>query len=197
MAQSRKRRLERLEYDPLDPSKQHQPQTAGELVSSFVDKNLLAGASAASLALTTWRRVAGHRAAKHTVAVWLSEPRGRASLPDLVVYLDGHALMVDLTTNAELYVDRLAHAGLEVGHVRFKLSKKAGQRREERRETREDRSVAQDLPPLTPLERAHVDAATAQLSPKIRANASKAMEMSIRRAKLKTTGESQTSPQNP
>ena len=125
MAQSRKRRLERLEYDPLDPSKQHQPQTAGELVSSFVDKNLLAGASAASLALTTWRRVAGRRAAKHTVAVWLSEPRGRASLPDLVVYLDGHALMVDLTTNAELYVDRLAHAGLEVGHVRFKLSKKA------------------------------------------------------------------------
>lgn len=59
MAQSRKRRLERLEYDPLDPSKQHQPQTAGELVSSYVDKNLLAGASAASLALTTWRRVAG------------------------------------------------------------------------------------------------------------------------------------------
>ena len=71
------------------------------------------------------------------VAVWLSEPRGRASLPDLVVYLDGHALMVDLTTNAELYVDRLAHAGLEVGHVRFKLSKKAGQRREERGETSE------------------------------------------------------------
>ena len=105
--------------------------------------------------------------------------------------------MVDLATNAELYVDRLAHAGLEVGHVRFKLSKKAGQRREERGETREDRSVARDLPPLTPLERAHVDATTAQLSPKIRANASKAMEMSIRRAKLKTTRESQTSPQNP
>ncbi len=197
MAQSRKRRLERMEYDPLDPAKQHEPQEVGALVSSFVDKNLMAGASAASLALTTWKRVAGRRAAKHTVAVWLSEPRGRAALPDLIVYLDGHALMVDLTTNAELYVDRLAHAGLEVGHVRFKLSKKAGQRREEPPEQREGRSVEAELPPLTPLERAHVEAATMHLSPKIRANASKAMEMSLRRAKLKTTGESQTSPQKP
>lgn len=197
MPQSRKRRLERLEYDPLDPAKQHEPMAVGSAVSAFVDKRLLAGASAASLALSTWRRVAGRRAAKHTVAVWLSEPRGRTNLPDLVVYLDGNALMVDLTTNAELYVDRLAHAGLEVGHVRFKLSKKAGQPREVRATSGPTHRTAPELPLLTAYERARVAEATGKLPPKIRENASKAMEMSLRRAKLKTTGDGETSPQNP
>lgn len=197
MAQSRERRRERLEYDPLDPAKQHEPKTVASAVSALVDGNLLAGASAASLALTTWKRVAGRRAAKHTVAVWLSEPKGRANLPDLVVYLDGHALMVDLTTNAELYVDRLAHAGLEVGHVRFKLSKKAGQPREESPSKPSVHPAEPPLPPLTPMERAHVTAATNNLPPEIRENASKAMEMSLRRAKLRTTDPVQTSPQNP
>lgn len=197
MPQSRKRRLERLEYDPLDPAKQHKVASAGEIVSTYVDGHILAGATATNRALATWRRVAGKRAVKHTVAVWLSEPMGPRNLPELVVYLDGNALMADLTTNAELYVDLLAHAGLEVSRVRFKLSKKAGQRRAPTGDGREGPRAAAELPPLTAYERARVELATSGLPPKIRENASKAMEMSMRRAKLETTRDNKMGPQNP
>ena len=122
-----KRARERAEYDPLDPAKQHEPVEAGTLVSKLVDGRVLAGASDASRALVTWRRIAGRRAAKHTVTVWLKRPKTGDGLPELVVYLDGNALMADLSTNAELFVDRLAYAGLEVSRVSFRLSRKAGQ----------------------------------------------------------------------
>ena len=128
MARYRSQRArERAEYDPLDPAKQHEPVEAGTLVSKLVDGRVLAGASDASRALVTWRRIAGRRAAKHTVTAWLKRPKTGDGLPELVVYLDGNALMADLSTNAELFVDRLAYAGLEVSRVSFRLSRKAGQ----------------------------------------------------------------------
>ena len=194
--QSRSRWRERMEYDPLDPAKQHEPETASNLVANYVDRRIASGTNEVMRALAIWRKVAGKRAAKHTVAVWLSKPTGRLNLPDLVVYLDGNALMVDLSTNAELYVDRLAHAGLEVGHVRFKLSRKAGQITQERMAAAERASERLDLPPLTAYERASIELAVQKAPEKVRKSASKAMEMSIRRAKLQTTREGQSGPQN-
>lgn len=196
--QSRKRWRERLEYDPLDPAKQHAPETAAELVSTYLDARLAAGANKTMQALTVWRKIAGKRAAKHTVAVWLSDPSGPMNLPDLVVYLDGNALMVDLSTNAELYVDRLAHAGLEVAHVRFKLSRKAGQIAQERlAAAASPKRETPALPPLTDYERARIALEVQRVPEAIRKDASKAMELSWRRAKLATTQEVTNGPQNP
>lgn len=187
-----------MEYDPLDPAKQHAPETAADLVSTYLDGRLAAGANKTMQALTVWRKIAGKRAAKHTVAVWLSDPAGPLNLPDLVVYLDGNALMVDLSTNAELFVDRLAHAGLEVAHVRFKLSRKAGQIAEERMLKAERKShEVPELPPLTDYDRARIALDVQRIPEAMRADASKAMEMSIRRAKLAPTQEAQNAPQNP
>lgn len=189
----RGRALERVEYDPLDPAKQHAPAQAGSLVSSYIDGRVLKGASDASRALVTWRRIAGKRAAKHTVAVWLNRPKRGDGLPELVVYLDGNALMQDLTTNAELFVERLAYAGLEVARVRFRLSRKAGQQAQAQSESSAAGTApaadhaADELPPLTALERARVAAAAANLPDELRPSASKAMELSLRRQKLQTT----------
>lgn len=189
----RGRALERAEYDPLDPAKQHAPAQAGSLVSSYLDGRVLKGASDASRALVTWRRIAGKRAAKHTVAVWLNRPKRGDGPPELVVYLDGNALMQDLTTNAELFVERLAYAGLEVARVRFRLSRKAGQQTQAQPESPAAGTApaadhaACELPPLTALERARVAAAAANLPDGLRPSASKAMELSLRRQKLQTT----------
>lgn len=189
----RGRALERAEYDPLDPAKQHAPAQAASLVSSYIDGRVLKGASDASRALVTWRRIAGKRAAKHTVAVWLNRPKRGDGLPELVVYLDGNALMQDLTTNAELFVERLAYAGLEVARVRFRLSRKAGQQAQAQPESPAAGTApaadhaACELPPLTALERARVAAAAANLPDELRPSASKAMELSLRRQKLQTT----------
>lgn len=239
-----KRSLEREEYDPLDPAKQHEPVGAGALVSAFVDERVLKGASDASRALVTWRRVAGLRASRHTVAVWLNRPKSGRGLPELVVYLDGNALMADLTTNAELYVERLAYAGLQVARVRFRLSRRAGQPGAVptaapmpatsatpsgtpaasvsaapvgpggRAAATSPSSLAAPmpaapgpipalsapvdpatLPPLSPVERMRVCEACAALPDDVRASASKAMELSLRRQKLQTTQNVSTPPE--
>lgn len=202
MAYRSKRWRERQEYDPLDPAKQHAPSQAGTLVAGYLDRRMLTGASDASRALMTWRRIAGKRAAKHTVAVWLNQPKKGPGLPELVVYLDGNALMADLTTNSELFADRLAWAGLPVAKVRFKLSRKAGQ-------PREDASLvggsisrgtaaapkSQPLPPLTALEQAEVAAACSKLPEKLRESAYEAMSLSLRRQKVQTTNEAASGPE--
>ena len=186
-----KRALERAEYDPLDPAKQHAPVSAGLLVSGYLDGKAKAGASDASRALMTWRRIAGRRAASHTVAVWLNRPKVEGHLPELVVYLDGNALMADLTTNALLYEERLAYAGLPVERVRFRLSRKAGQTSAPAGDARASEVPAPaapaPLPPLAPAEEARVDAACAQLPPRLREAASEAMKLSLRRKKSEGT----------
>ena len=194
MASSRKRWRERREYDPLDPAKQHEVKSAGNVVSSLVDSKISGGTSEVGRALSIWRKVCGKRAAKHTVAVWLNKPADGKGMPELIVYLDGNTLMVDLTTDAEMYQERLAFEGLEVGKVSFKLSRKAGQRHEPAHEEKAEKEV---LPPLNAYEEARVDEAVASLDPRIKENASEAMKNSLRRAKLKNTSEAKTDPQNP
>lgn len=182
MASARLRWLERREYDPLDPAKQHKVETAASVVSAFVDKRVAKGTSEVGRALSCWRSVCGKRAAKHTVAVWLNQPK-EGGLPELIVYLDGNTLMADLTTDAEMYQERLAYAGLEVERVKFRLSRKAGQA-SERPKQRNQETVA-SLPDLSSYERAQVVQATSVIKdPKMREAASEAMENSLRRAKL-------------
>ncbi len=192
MGMSRRRWAERAEYDPLDPSKQHEPVTAGKAVSGLVDAKMAAGTSEVGRALSVWRSVCGKRVARHTVAVWLSQPK-EGEMPELVVYLDGNTLMADLTTDAEMYQERLAFAGLEVQRVKFRLSRKAGQAFEQPKQ-RNQEPVA-NLPDLSSYERAQVAQATSVIKDaKMREAASEAMENSLRRAKLETTPNDKPNP---
>lgn len=186
MASSRKRWLERREYDPLDPAKQHEVTSAGSVVSSFLDKRMSKGTGEVGRALACWRKVCGKRVTRHTVAVWLNRPEG-GGLPELIVYLDGNTLMADLTTDAEMYQERLAFAGLEVERVKFRLSRKAGQAAETRAgESAKPEPV--ELPGLSAYEQARVEQATSVITDdKMRAAASEAMKNSLRRSKLENT----------
>lgn len=185
MASSRKRWLERREYDPLDPAKQHEVESAGSVVSSFLDKKMSKGTGEVGRALACWRKVCGKRVARHTVAVWLNRPQG-ADLPELIVYLDGNTLMADLTTDAEMYQERLAFAGLEVERVKFRLSRKAGQPMEAKAKIAASEPV--ELPSLTAYEQARVEQSCSVIADdKMRAAASEAMKNSLRRSKLETT----------
>ena len=185
MASSRKRWIERREYDPFDPAKQHEVASAGSVVSSFVNKKISKGTGEVGRALACWRKVCGKRVAKHTVAVWLNRPK-EGGLPEFIVYLDGNTLMADLTTDAEMYQERLAFAGLEVERVKFRLSRKAGQATEEKIKPVASEPV--ELPGLSAYEQARVEQATSVLKDdKIRAAASEAMKNSLRRSKLETT----------
>ncbi len=192
MVSSRKRWLERREYDPLDPAKQHEVQTAASVVSSLVDNRISKGTGEVGRALSCWRSVCGKRVAKHTVAVWLNRTEAN-ELPELIVYLDGNTLMADLTTDAEMYQERLAFAGLEVERVKFRLSRKAGQATESQGQRTKEQP--EELPELSAFEQVQVEQATSVLDdPKIRAAASEAMKNSIRRSKLKTTQDSKPNP---
>lgn len=192
MASSRKRWLERREYDPLDPAKQHEVQTAASVVSSLVDNRISKGTGEVGRALSCWRSVCGKRVAKHTVAVWLNRAEAN-ELPELIVYLDGNTLMADLTTDAEMYQERLAFAGLEVERVKFRLSRKAGQAAET--QGKRSKEQPEELPELSAFEQVQVEQATSVLDdPKIRAAASEAMKNSIRRSKLKTTQDGKPNP---
>ena len=222
MASERWRRArERAAHDPLDPACQHGATGAGALVSGYVNGKMAKGTSATSRAFLAWRRVAGKRALKHTVSVFLktdAAPRGgraqRASrpvsksagpagapavetpLPELYVYLDGNALMADLSTNADLYRERLAYAGLPVSAVYFRLSRHAAEHRAAMRaqaaaERDASRALADarppELPALSAAEGARVEEACAALPDGLRQKASEAMRSSLRWEKSKDT----------
>lgn len=189
-------------YDPLDPSQQHEPTQAGALVEKYLNTDMAHGMSSTRRALMLWRRVAGTRIAKHTLAVWVSEPKKPDENPDLVVYLDGNALMADLTTNAELYIDHLAYVGFPVHSIKFRLSRKAGTHTQSMSSALNDsyKSAVQStrtaiktadipasLPPLSHQEEEQVESACAPLPDKLRESASKAMKLSLRRDKASTT----------
>ena len=183
------RAMARRDYDPLDPAQQHAPKTACELIRTYLDNHVLAGAHDSSRVFALWCLVAGRRVGKHTMAVWAGHPKGaKEGPPELVVYLDGNALMADLTTNAELYVDRLAYAGFPVAQVRFRLSRKAGQATSSCVHTAPSSTdAAPYLPPLSAQERDEVELACAQLPTRLRDSASEAMRLSLRRNKGQST----------
>lgn len=241
MASERKMRARaRALHDPLDPACQHKAMGAGVLVSGYVNGKMLAGTSATSRAFLAWRRVAGRRALKHTVSVFLKTdvaPRGvragrgsgeaspasygrpdlvgaaapraygaavgsadpASPLPELYVYLDGNALMADLSTNADLYRERLAYVGLPVSAVRFRLSRHAAEHRAALREesaagaratvspTASAAAPVRPLPELSLAEEARVREACASLPDGLRQKASEAMRSSLRWEKSKDT----------
>lgn len=179
MGERARRAAIRAEYDPENPTYQSTPQTAGTVVSSFIDKKIAHGVSKTNKAYTMWCKAAGKRAASHTMAVWVNEKKDPV---ELVVYLDNNSLIVDYTTNAELYMDRLSYIGFPVSGLKFRLSNKVTKNKAAVTDSQE--SSKDELPPLTPQEKKQIEDECKNLPARIKKNASNAMEMSLRRQKL-------------
>lgn len=77
-----------------------------------------------------WNKIAGDIGRKHTLGLYLEEPKSNPSsqkrLPTLHVYLDSQALIQDFSTDSALYQAKMAHEGLPVQVIKFHLSKKIG-----------------------------------------------------------------------
>lgn len=181
------RDLERRDYDPSDPSKQHEPIKAQDLVSSYIEKNLSSGLSLTAKAYKYWCEIAGKRAIKHTMAVWVNEKNNK-EYPTLYVYLDNNSLRTDFTTNEEIYRDRLAYVGLTVSDIQFLLSKKVAVKEQENK----TRSYVEELPQLTQQEETEIRELCKNLPEALKANAFKAIKISYQQAKLKNTKNNKT-----
>lgn len=70
-------------------------------------------------ASTAWFRVNGDIERAHTVCVIVRPARRAQDAPVLIVYVDSRSRAVDFSVNREIYLGRMAMAGLEFSEVRF------------------------------------------------------------------------------
>lgn len=164
-------------------------ESVGPLLRRALGEGTGRALSANQRALSVWLSANGDVERAHTTGVYLRKPRGGVGTPILGVYVDSSVRLADFSANREVYLVRLAAAGLAVSGLEFRLSRTrvAGERRTEG-ETgtlrREDPDRSLDLPPLTPEEQARVAEETAGLPDGLRQQVARAMELSLRRDKL-------------
>lgn len=184
MKESYKRFLERQNYDPLDPTKQHEAKSSEELMTTFLNNKIKKGLSLTSKAYIKWCEIAGLRAASHTMAVWVND-ESDPKKPELIIYLDNSSLIADYTTNTELYKERLSYADFPVTSLKFKLSRKVGKNKPQQEVKTQDKKI--ELPNLTQPEEEEIELLCKTLPNTLKDKVSKAMELSFKVSKLENT----------
>lgn len=95
------------------------PSAIGDVFSSFLEER----AGAAGRVTRAWYAANGDIERAHTTGTFVREPRRGEAGPVLVVYVDSKARVTDFSANREIYLARLAHAGLSFSKIEFRLSK--------------------------------------------------------------------------
>ena len=158
------------------------------------------GLSRASAAAKAWYAANGDRERAHTTGVWLRKSGREGIDPILVVALDSNLLAMELGTNKELYLSRLAFRGIAISDIRFTVKRASGiggggpgQAAQARGGIRGaggqagGSKSARELPELSKKEKNDVDAATKDLPDGLRQSVSRAMCASLRRNKANNT----------
>lgn len=115
-----------MSYEIYIPEPEHHPQELGDLLGSLSGEIMKRGRSMGA-AYAVWVTATGAKERSHTMGVYLAEPNDPANHTHkrtLTVYVDSNAIMQDLRTNAELYLLKLARAGMALDGIEFRLSKK-------------------------------------------------------------------------
>lgn len=99
---------------------------AGDLVSALFGAGGARKLSSAQQAARAWFSANGDRERAHTTGVWLRKSGRSGTDPIMVVRLDSGLLAQELGTNKELYLARLAHAGVSVSDIRFDVGSARG-----------------------------------------------------------------------
>lgn len=148
-------------------------QRAGDLVAALFGPRATKQLSDSQRAARAWYSANGDRERKHTTGVWLRKP-GRANAdPVMVVRLDSNLLAQELGTNKDLYLARLASAGVRVSDLRFSV----GRAKEPKKvlspgRPQPKKTTTRDL---TPSEKAHIEDATKDLPDALRVSVARAM----------------------
>ena len=159
------------------------PSRAGDLVATLFDGALAGKLNEASRFAKAWYSVNGDRERAHTVGVWMNKGKRPGEDPILVVGLDSSLFALELGTNKDLYLARLAWAGFHVSDIRFTVTARKETRPTLRRGR--DKAPAKELPALTETEAEAVRRATKDLPEGLRQSVSRAMSASLRRNKAK------------
>lgn len=161
------------------------PESVSDLMREVVDGRLSKRMTANQRAMRAWYRANGDRERAHTVGVFLKKARVAGAPPVMGVYVDSHAMATDFGVNKDLYLARLANIGCEVSGIEFIPSRH--KRATQRVQNATAEAVPDQLPSLTPLERAEIAALVEDLPEELRASVSKAIELSKRREKQKSS----------
>lgn len=135
--------------------------------------------------MRAWLSVNGDLERAHTTGIYVENPRSAGEDPALVVYVDTKACEVDFRANAEVYLARLAAAGMSFSRVTFRQDRR--RRPKSAPLPAKRRAAAPELPALSPEEEAEVAALVADLPEPLRKSASQAMRMSLRWDKQKSS----------
>lgn len=160
-------------------------QNVGEALGVLLSGPLGRGLSAAGKAARAWYAANGDRERAHTTGVWLRKS-GRAGIdPVLVVALDSNLLAMELGTNKDLYLSRLAFRGVAISDIAFVVRGQSKKHAAEARARAARTSCTSpgELPPLSPADERRVARATADLPDGLRQSVSRAMRASLRRDK--------------
>lgn len=152
------------------------PSAIGDVFSSFLEER----AGAAGRVTRAWYAANGDIERAHTTGTFVREPRRGEAGPVLVVYVDSKARVTDFSANREVYLARLAHAGLPFSKIEFRLSRYP--RREPQVPAREKGSfspaASRAQVTLTAEEEARIERMCATLPASLREKVSEAMRAS-------------------
>ena len=139
-------------------------------------------------AARAWFVANGDRERAHTTGVWTRQGPFEGADPVLCVAVDSGLLAQELSCNKDIYLSRLAYAGVAISDIRFSV--RARPREEVRSVSKKKKEQPKPLPPLSETELRRVAEATKDLPDGLRQRASQAMCASLRRNKANTSRKS-------
>lgn len=157
------------------------PVALGDILESTQNAS---GANWTHRVARAWHAVNGVTERAHTVGLFVERPRRAGAPPVLVVYVDSKSCEVDFMANREVYLARLAQAGLSFAEVRFRQSKRP---QTVARRTVGEKEPAAPLPALTPAEEREVEALLADVPEALKPSVSQAMRVSLQAEKRKNS----------
>ena len=162
------------------------PQSIGELVSGVVNEKFGHGDLTQTVS-KLWYTANGERERTHTVAVFVKEDADPNVAPQLIVYVDSNACVVDFNASREVYLARMEGAGLKLASITFRLSRYALEHKQKALK-KEEPPIS--LPELSEDELAYVEELSARVPEKLRKSVSKAISSSMRRNKAENAEKS-------
>lgn len=160
------------------------PVALGDILESAQNAQDVPGAKWAPRVARVWHAVNGVTERAHTVGIFVERPRRAGAQPVLVVYVDSKSCEVDFMANREVYLARLAQAGLSFAEVRFRQSKRPPT---VARRTVEEKTPQEELPDLTPDEEREAAALLEKVPAALKSSVSRALRVSLQAEKLESS----------
>lgn len=138
----------------------------------------------ASAVWLAWMRVNGDVERRHTSGIFIVPPRRGQEEPSLTVYVDSNVYLTDFSARREIYLARLASAGLRFSRIEFRRSKRPVPAKNQAEPARPRPAAAQQsLPPLDAGERREIDELCSDLPEGLHESVSRAMRASYQAQK--------------